>query len=112
MTMQNKLYAIQFFFPPDGVKPKSQSLSSDHGIPEIMNFEKFPKKTELPEKFELPNKRGFKLTETIGAEIPAPRPTPIHKLSMMSMVWNISIGQLGLAAWLSSLPAPAHLLIS
>jgi len=31
---------------------------------------------------------------------------------MMSMVWNISIGQLGLAAWLCSLPAPAHLLSS
>jgi len=26
----------------------------------------------------------------------------------MSMVWNISTGQLGLAAWLCSLPAPAH----
>jgi len=33
-------------------------------------------------------------------------------LSMTSMVWNISIGQLELAAWLCSLPAPAHLLIS
>jgi len=31
---------------------------------------------------------------------------------MISMVWNISIGQLGLAAWLCSLPAPAHRLIS
>jgi len=30
----------------------------------------------------------------------------------MSMVWNISFGQHGLAAWLCSLPAPAHLLIS
>jgi len=27
---------------------------------------------------------------------------------MTSTVWNISIGQLGLAAWLRSLPAPAH----
>jgi len=31
---------------------------------------------------------------------------------MMSMVWNISIGQPGLAAQLCSLPVPAHLLIS
>jgi len=30
----------------------------------------------------------------------------------MPMVWNISVGQLGLAAWLCSLPAPAHQLIS
>ena len=43
---------------------------------------------------------------------PAPRPMPIYKLSVTSMVRNISTGQLGLAAWLCSLPAPAHLLIS
>jgi len=30
---------------------------------------------------------------------------------MASMVWNISVGQLGLAAWLCSLPALVHLLI-
>jgi len=39
-------------------------------------------------------------------------PMPIYKLNMMSMVWNISIGQLGLAAWLCSLPALVHLLVS
>jgi len=37
------------------------------------------------------------------------QPTSIHKLSMPSMVWNISAG---LAAWPCSLPAPACLLIS
>jgi len=31
---------------------------------------------------------------------------------MMPRVWNISVGQRGLAAWLRSLPAPAHLPIS
>jgi len=31
---------------------------------------------------------------------------------MMSMVWNISVGRLGLAAWLCSLPALVHLLNS
>jgi len=31
---------------------------------------------------------------------------------MTSMVWNISMSQLGLAAWQCCLPAPAHLLIS
>jgi len=35
-----------------------------------------------------------------------------HKLSMTSMAWNISIGQLGPAAWLCSLPALVLLLIS
>jgi len=49
-----------------------------------------------------------KLTE----ESSCPLAKPIHKLSVTSMVWNISTGQLGLAAWLCSLPAPAHLLLS
>jgi len=44
--------------------------------------------------------------------IPASRPTPIYLLSTTSMIWNISIGQPGLAAWLCSVPAPAPLLIS
>jgi len=66
------------------------------------------KKTELTEeKSKLMEK--FKLREK---RVPAPQQTPIRKLSMMSMVWNISVAQLVLAAWLCSLPAPAHLLIS
>ena len=44
--------------------------------------------------------------------IPAPQPIPIHKLSTTSMVRDISTGQPGLPAWLCSVPAPAHLLIS
>ena len=51
----------------------------------------------------------FKLTEK---KVPALWPNRICILSMTSMVWNISIGQIGLGAWLCSLPAPAHLLIS
>ena len=42
--------------------------------------------------------------------IPATWPTPIYILSMTSVVWYISIGQFGLAAWLWSLPALVHLL--
>jgi len=61
---------------------------------ELVDFAKFAELAELMEKFS------------------APQPTPIYKLNMMSVVWNISIGQLGLAAWLCSLPAPAHLLCS
>jgi len=67
---------------------------------------------KFPKEFELPDKRGFELLEIRVRKLPAPWPNPIHNLSMMSMVWNISTGQLGLAAWLCSLPAPAHLLIS
>jgi len=40
--------------------------------------------------------------------VPSHQPTPIHKLSMMSMVWNISVGQFGLAAWLYSPPQLLH----
>jgi len=55
--------------------------------PEVMQFQK---------KFRLLGKRGFKLSqERKRCSIPAPRPTPIYKLSMMSMIWNISMGQLG-----------------
>ena len=31
--------------------------------PEFMKFEKLPKNSELAEKFELPDMRGFELTE-------------------------------------------------
>ena len=54
------------------------------------------------EKFKLPGKE----------RVPGPRPTPVYVLSMMSMVWNIAVGQRGLATWLCSLQGPAHLLIS
>jgi len=38
--------------------------------------------------------------------------SPIYILSTISTVCNISVGQLGLAAWLCSLPALAHPLVS
>jgi len=58
------------------------------------------KNPELPEKSRLLEKREFL----------SPWPTPTYKLSTPPMVWNISTGQLGLAAWLCSLPAPALLI--
>jgi len=78
---------------------------------DFANFAKLPKKTEILEKFELTDNRGFELMEKRRADS-CPRPTPIYKQSMTSMVCNISTGHLGLAAWLCSLPAPEHLLIS
>jgi len=47
-----------------------------------------------------------KRIECLEKRIPAPWPTPIHKPRMTSLVWNISIGQLGVAAWLCSLELP------
>jgi len=67
---------------------------------------------DLPKRFELMEK-----TELLGEKekkkvFLAPQPTSIYKLSMTPVVQNISIGHLGLAVWLCSLPAPAHLVIS
>jgi len=73
---------------------------------DFMNFmELLGKTSQTHGKVQTPGKRGKN-------GIPPTRPIAIHKVSMMSMVWNISIGRLGLAAWLCSLPAPACLLIS
>jgi len=44
--------------------------------------------------------------------VSAAQPTLIHKLSRMPVVRSICIGQCGPDAWLGSLPAPAHLLLS
>ena len=68
---------------------------------DIANFGKLTKKTKLLEKFELTDMRLFNFLEKRKRErekkkgIPAPMPTPIRKWRVISMVWNISIGQLG-----------------
>ena len=113
MNMQNKLYTIKFFSPPDDhFTARPQAAIAE---PQTHNFCKIPKKNpKLPKKFKLPDKRGFTLMEMRKKERKSPGPpiTPIHKLNLTPMVWNISIGQLGMAAWLCCLPAPAHLLLS
>jgi len=71
-------------------------------FPDLVDFLDFPK---------LMNFAGLaQLTEKDGSY--GPWRTPIYKLSKTSTVLNISVGQLGLAAWLCSLPAPAPLLSS
>jgi len=85
-------------------KQRSQNL-------EIANAVKFPKKMNAW-KVQTPGQERVQTRENEKRKIPALRPTFINKLSMTSMVWNISIGQPGLDVWLCSLPAPAHLLIS
>jgi len=49
------------------------------------------------------DQRVFELMEKRKRAILPSPPTLIYKLSRTSMVWNISTGQLGLAAWLCSL---------
>ena len=64
MNMQNKLHAIRFSPHP---MTNSQSVPEHQPrkakLTNSANFKKFPKKTELPVKFEIPDKRGL-LTET------------------------------------------------
>ena len=91
------------------------------GFPELMSFMDFSKFMNFVisanSQIKRPNSRKSLNSQKredwtpVKEEVPASQPTPNHKLSMMSMVWNISTGQLGLAAWLCSLPAPAPLLI-
>jgi len=61
MNMQNKLYIIQFShcLMTDS-QPVPKQLSQN---PELTNLMNCTKKTELPEKFELPDKKGFQLME-------------------------------------------------
>jgi len=81
---------------------------------DFTNFTEFLKKS--PDLWKSSNSTKKKeIVETPRKEekeIPAPQPTPFHKLSRMFMVWNISTGHLGLSVWLCSLPAPARLLIN
>jgi len=116
MNMQYKLYTTQFSHHPKLIR--RQFVSSNCGNCNMWIFQILQKSRKRPnsqkslntqtredansEKRELLKKKGF---------LPLSEP-PFYKLSMTSMVWNISTGQLRLAVWPCSLPAPAHLLIS
>jgi len=108
--MQNKLHTIQFsHHPMTNLQLVPQQRSGSLELADSVHFTKLPKKTKFPEKFKLPDKRGFELREMRKKRrIPAARPAPIYRLSMMSMARSISIGQLGCLSGC----APAHLLIS
>ena len=72
----------------------------------------FPKKEEKKKKrfsWKSQKRQGKKKIYLKFPERRVPAHQPIYKLSITSMIWNISIDQLGLSAWLCSLPAPAHI---
>jgi len=52
MNMQTKVYTIQFFLPPDDQLVASPQAATAQ-----------PRNPEFPKKFELPDWRGFELTE-------------------------------------------------
>ena len=110
MNMQNKLYTISFFYYP---MTDSQPIPKQWLLnPETHEFREIPKEDWTPGKVWTPRQERIQTHGSEKEEIPNTRPTVIPKLSVISMVWNTSSGQLGLAAWLCSLPAPAHMFAS
>jgi len=86
-------------------------------FPELVDFAElvnFSELTKLMAKDQTPGKvwTHRKRPNLWEKGIPATWPIPIDRLSMTSMVWNISVGQPGLAVWLCSLLALVYLLIS
>jgi len=93
----------------------SQSLQTAQSlwISDFEDFTKLVKFTELSERIErrLNSQKSSNSQREMNSwkRVTAPQLTPIYKWSMKSMVWNISIGQLGLAACLyPSFCSPAH----
>jgi len=80
---------MQYNFVTTWWQIHSQSLSSNHGT------WKSQFSLNSPEKFETPDKRGSNSQERAepSRQLPAPQPTPTHKLSMTFTVQNISISQ-------------------
>ena len=79
MNMQNNVYLIQLFSKPDDRSAASPLavISWNVKFTNFWEFCKIPKKAELPEKFKLPDKRGFELTENKKSrELPAPPANP------------------------------------
>jgi len=64
MNKQNKLYTKQFYDHPmtDSVSPPAATAEPRTQI--FVNFTKLLRKTELPERFRLTDKRGFRPMET------------------------------------------------
>ena len=91
----------------------SQSPSSDCGTREFPRTQEFCQMCKFHRIRQTRGKRmnSRKVWTPRKERFPAPSPAPIYKLSMTSGLCSISIGQLALAVWLCSLPAPAQLLI-
>jgi len=67
MNMQNNLFKIEFsHHSVTDLQPVPEHRSWTPWI--FANLMKFQKKVKLPERFELPDKRGFELLETRRAD--------------------------------------------
>ena len=125
IMMQYKRYRIWFFLTIWCLC--SQSLNNNHGTHRFPGAHKFsgihqthelqqPCQTHGTKKAKfMEPKRSNSRKRLNSRKRPyscPPKKTPINKLRMASMVWKISIGQLGVTVWLCSLPAPALLIVS
>ena len=96
-------YAMQFFSLPSNQLHR-QSLSSDCRTCTFPGTYRFCQTNKFCR-----TRQTHRKVRTLGKEkIPAPWPTPIYKLSMTSMAWNIFIGQLGLVMLFPSSCTPAR----
>ena len=114
MNMQNKLHTIQFSHHlMTDLQPVPEQRSWNAKLTNFWEFRKTPPKKWTPRKVRTCGQDSIwtpRKWEELRASCPLA--APFHKLSVTSVVWNISTGQLGPATWLCSLPAPARLLIS
>jgi len=73
MNAQNKLSTVQFSHcPTTNSQPVPKQRSQN---PELTGFKNFAEQTEIPKKFELLEKRGFKLTEKEKRFLPLSQPS-------------------------------------
>ena len=112
LNKQDKLYTTQLSrHPMTNSQPVPEQRSQNMELTNFCEFCKTAEKDWTPGKVWTDDLHSQKRER----KILSPPPTPFNKLRMMSMVWNISTGQLGLAVWLYQLwliPAPAHLLLN
>jgi len=81
-------------YPTNDLQPILKQRLQNTKFVNFVNFTKLLKKTKLQDKFELPDRTELKSTEMKKTDrFLFPQTSPIHKLSMMPMLWNNSIDQ-------------------
>ena len=116
MTMQKKTIYKSTFSPPNHrftVSPKAAIMEhwTCRFLRILQNSRKRPNSWKISNFWTRGDSNSWK-REKQKKVIPVRLPTPIYKMRMISVLWNISFGHLGLSVCLCSLPPPAHLLIS
>ena len=88
--MQNKWYKMECSYHlTNDSQPVPQQWLQKPELRNFVNFAKSPVNIELLEKFKLLDQKRFELMENRNKK------KNIHKVSVTSMLWMISIGHLG-----------------